>query len=203
MKILAFLVGRVILQKMDIFVLRCLTSGNTGLKQQAWLVFAIFTEIITNYFSNWQVTTTDSSTNFFVVLKLFFIMGPLWLGINSELQAVFLILTTAIFRRIFLAFVHISIWPREHLCNKTCPWPPSNVLGEITLKKDHGCWSFFIFYIFRASNTRDFSSSWLWSSKRKLLNGEHVSLHGKRHLNIRSLYQGRHSALQERFQRRG
>ena len=26
------------------------------------------------------MTTTDSSTNFFVVLKLFFIMGPLWLG---------------------------------------------------------------------------------------------------------------------------
>ena len=33
-----------------------------------------------------QVTTTDSSTNFFVVLKLFFIMGPLWLGIWNFTQ---------------------------------------------------------------------------------------------------------------------
>ena len=111
-------------------------------------VHAIFTKIITNYFWNWQVTTTDSSTNFFVVLKLFFIMGPLWLGIHSKLQAVFLILTIAIFRRIFLAFVHISIWPREHLRNKTCPWPPSNVLGELAFKKDRGCWSFlFLTYL--------------------------------------------------------
>ena len=29
------------------------------------------------------VTTTDSSANFTVVLKLFFIMGPLWLGIPN------------------------------------------------------------------------------------------------------------------------